>query len=105
MRNLETIFMDEYYLIVWRNDNSHFWYRKLKNRQMAEAYMNFSKMYLLTYDYRYMIRSKLLLSESTSNLGPAYDRDLLSFVYKNFESKIYEKFRKNVIECLPVSND
>lgn len=97
--------MDECYLIVWRNNNSHFWYRKLKNRQMAEAYMNFSKMYLSTYDYRYMIKSELLRSKSISGLGTGYDRDLLSFVYKNFESKIYEKFRKNVIQCLSDNND
>ncbi len=35
-----------------------------------------------------------------SVLGLSYDRDLDSFVYKNFELKIYEKFHKNVIGCL-----
>lgn len=96
--------MDECYLIIWREDNSHYWYRKIKNRQMAEAYMNFSKMYLASYNYRYMIRKELLRSGSTSTLGFSYDNDLTSFVHKNFELKIYEKFRKNIIECLSEEN-
>jgi len=89
--------------MIWRNDGSHYWYRKMNNRRMAEAYMNFSKMYLADYQYRYVIKPELVQFVSVHNLGSSYDGDLLSYIYGNFERKIYERFRENVVNQLSES--
>lgn len=72
----------------------------MNNRRMAEVYMNFSKMYLADYQYRYIIKPELIQFASAYILDSSYDDDLLSYIYRNFERKIYERFRKNVVNQL-----
>ena len=95
--------MDECYLMIWDNNKSHYWYKKIPNRQMAEAYMNISKMYLADNQYRYVIKPELVKFISVGNIDSIYDHELLNYICENFERKIYERFRENVINKLSES--
>jgi len=89
-----------WYVIIWRDDQSHYWYRETNYRAMAEAYSYFSRIYLCEYNYRYTIRKNLPPSESKKELGYSYENYLLSYILKNFGEKIHDKFLQNVIRKL-----